>query len=263
VRRSRSEREVPGAYRLVIRLVRPLLMALTVRDWRGGEHLPAEGGFVATVNHLSYTDPLTFAHFLVDHGRPPFFLAKESVFRVPVVGRILTGAQQIPVYRGSGQAADAFRAAVAAVEGGRCVGILPEGTLTRDPGLWPMTGKTGAARVALITRCPVIPIAQWGPQELLAPYSRVLRLLPRKTMHVWAGPAVDLSDLYDGPHDTAALRVATERIMAAITVLLEQIRGEGAPAVRFDARAAGVAETGNPRKPGRFRRHHPRDGDHG
>lgn len=52
---------------------------------------------------------------------------------------------------------------------GELIGIYPEGTLTRDPNLWPMTGKTGAARIALTTGCPVIPVAQWGPQELLAP----------------------------------------------------------------------------------------------
>ena len=50
--------------------------------------------------------------------------------------------------------------------------IFPEGTLTRDPDLWPMIGKTGAARIALTTGCPVIPVAQWGPQELLAPYAQ-------------------------------------------------------------------------------------------
>ena len=65
--------------------------------------------------------------------------------------------------------------------------IYPEATITRDPGLWPMTGKTGAARVALVTGAPVIPIAQWGAQDVLAPYGKRLRLLPRKTMHLRPG----------------------------------------------------------------------------
>ena len=50
---------------------------------------------------------------------------------------------------------------------GECVVVYPEGTLTRDPDLWPMTGKSGAARIALETGCPVIPVGQWGAQELL------------------------------------------------------------------------------------------------
>ena len=99
--------------------------------------------------------------------------------------------------------------------------MYPEGTVTRDPQLWPMTGKTGAARVALTTGCPVIPVAQWGPQEMLWPYTRRPRLLPRKTMHVVAGPPVDLADLRAGRWTPMVLRQATARIMAAVTALLE------------------------------------------
>ena len=245
-----GRRPLPFAYRLAVSILRPLLMILTKRDWRGWEHLPRTGGFVVAPNHISHVDPLAFAHYLYDSGRSPFFLGKESVFRVPVVGAILRGAEQIPVHRNTGQAVDAFRSAVAAVEEGKCVGVYPEGTLTRDPDLWPMVGKTGAARIALATRCPVVPVAQWGPQEILAPYSKRLRLFPRKTMHVLAGPAVDLSDLYDRPLSAEVLREATERIMTAITVQLEQLRGEKAPPVRFDGRRQGLPPTGNFHKKG-------------
>ncbi|HEY7720031.1 MAG TPA: lysophospholipid acyltransferase family protein [Pedococcus sp.] len=228
-----------------------MLLLLTRRDWRGTENFPASGGFVVTPNHISHVDPLAFAHFMYDSGQPPFFLGKESVFRVPVVGAILRGAQQIPVYRNTGRAVDAYRAAVEAVEEGKCVGVYPEATLTRDPDLWPMVGKTGAARIALATQCPVIPVAQWGPQEMLPPYSKRPRLVPRPTMHMLAGPPVDLSDLYDRPQNAEVLREATTRIMAAVTVLLEELRGEKAPAERFDSRKHGLPSTGNPHRKGR------------
>jgi 1-acyl-sn-glycerol-3-phosphate acyltransferase len=243
-----GRRTLPFAYRFAVAVLRPLFLLLTKRDWRGAEHLPATGGFVVTPNHLSHVDPIAFAHFLYDNGREPYFLGKEGVFRVPVVGAILRGAEQIPVYRNSGQAADAFRAAVASVEAGKCVVVYPEGTLTRDPDLWPMVGKTGAARIALATRCPVIPVAQWGPQEILPPYTKRPHVFPRKTMHVQAGPPVDLSDLYDKPVTGALLREATNRIMAAVTTQLEQIRGMPAPAERFDSRSHGLPQTGNPRR---------------
>lgn len=235
--RTAARRAMPPAYRFCVAVLRPLLQLLTKRDWRGAEHLPHDRGFVVTPNHTSYLDPLTFAHFMIDHGHAPRFLAKESVFRVPLVGRIVRAADQIPVFRGSTDAGRAFDAAVEAVKAGKCVAILPEGTLTRDPELWPMSGKTGATRVALQTRCPVIPVAQWGPEEVLPPYGRVPHLLPRRTMHVWAGPPVDLSDLYEREIDGAVLAEGTERIMSAITALLEEIRGERAPARRFDPRA--------------------------
>lgn len=240
---------LPRAYRGVVRVLRPFLRTVQKRDWHGTEHFPTTGGFVVSPNHVSYWDPMALGLFMYESGHPAFFLGKEAMFKVPVLGRVILATGQIPVYRESGRAADAFRAAVAAVREGRCVAILPDGTLTRDPDLWPMRGKTGAARVALLTRCPLIPMAQWGPQEVLPPYTKRLRLFPRKTMHMRAGPPVDLSDLYDRPLETAVLREATDRLMAAITALLEQVRGETAPAVRYDPRAHGVPEIGNPNAP--------------
>ena len=243
------------AYRFAAAVLRPILMRVTRREWTGYEHFPREGGFIVCPNHISYADPLLFAHYVFDSGREPYFLAKESVFRIPVAGRIIAKAEQIPVYRESGQAADAFRAAVQAIRDGKCVGIYPEGTITRDPDVWPMTGKTGAARIALETRCPVIPVAQWGAQEILAPYDTKGRLFPRKRIQMRAGPPVHLADLYGRPLTTAVLREATERIMSAITRELEVLRGEPAPAERFDARTSGVPRIGRPdRKRRRTRR---------
>lgn len=234
------------AMTLVIALLRRPLMVLTKRDWRGMEHLPQEGGCLLVTNHVSEFDPIPFGHFVVDNGRLPRFLGKAEVFAVPVVGRIVTSAKQIPVYRKSTDAALAFSAAVQAVNDGECVIVYPEGTISRDPDLWPMIGKTGAARIALTTGCPVIPCAQWGPNHLLAPYARKPALFPRKTMHIWAGEPVDLADLQGQRLTPAVLREATDRIMAAITLLLEQIRGGQAPDDRFDPKAAGLPETGNP-----------------
>ncbi len=248
VRRPRGRR-IGFWYRLAVVLLRPPLMVLTRRDWQGVEHLPATGGVVVVTNHVSHADPLTFAHFLYDNGRLPRFLGKEALFRVFFVGAVLRGAHQIPVYRESSDASRAFSAAVAAVRDGECVGIYPEATLTRDPDLWPMVGKTGAARVALETGAPVVPIAQWGPQELLGPYAKLPKLWPRRTMHVKAGPPVDLAEFQGRDIDGPLLREVTERIMGAITALLEDLRGEKAPAVRFDMRDTQVPRTGDPRKP--------------
>ena len=227
------------AYRNVARIIRPLMIAMTVRDWRGAEHLRQPGGFIAAANHMTNIDPLTFAHFLYDNGVAPRILAKDSLFRVPVLRRVLRATGQIPVARGSARASHALDAAIEALRTGECVAVFPEGTLTGDPDLWPMAGKTGIARLALTTRVPVVPIAQWGPQDLLGRYSPWLKPFPRKKVTVVAGPPVDLSDLYDRPHDSVVLRDATERVMAAVTAMLEEIRGEKAPAVRYGVRGPG------------------------
>ena len=228
----------PGAwYRVVKALLRPPLQVLTKRDWRGGENLQQPGGVILAMNHMSWFDPLVAAHFCNDQGRPVRFLAKAEIFKIPVFGKMLKSAGQIPVHRGSADAASSLHSAIAAVNNGECIVIYPEGTLTRDPNLWPMTAKNGVARIALATGAPVIPAAQWGPQDVLAPYgSKLPKFFPRKTMQVLAGPAVNLDDLRSQPITAETLRLATERIMKDITGLLAQIRGEQPPTTVFDRR---------------------------
>ncbi|WP_330240904.1 lysophospholipid acyltransferase family protein [Streptomyces sp. NBC_00525] len=235
-----SRRRIGFWYRLAAVIAKPPLVVLFKRDWRGMEHIPADGGFITAVNHNSYLDPLSYGHFQYNTGRVPRFLAKAGLFKGTFVGTMLRGTGQIPVYRETTNALDAFRAAVNAIERGECVSFYPEGTLTRDPDMWPMAGKTGAARVALMTRAPVIPVAQWGANEAMPPYAKEkkLRLLPRKTLRVKAGPPVDLSRFYGKEPTPELLREATEVIMRAITAQLEEIRGEQAPAEPYDHRRA-------------------------
>jgi 1-acyl-sn-glycerol-3-phosphate acyltransferase len=236
------------AYNLAVPVVKPSLLLTTRRTWQGGENIPVTGGCIVVFNHISHLDPLTAAHFLYDHGRLPRYLAKSGLFKNKALGAFLRGAGQIPVERLSRNAKGAYNAAVAAVRAGECVVVYPEGTLTRDPQLWPMTGKSGAARIALETGCPVIPVGQWGAHELLPPYTKTPHPYPRKHIQMIAGPPVDLSDLVELPRTQVVINTATERIMAAITELVEQIRGEQAPATRFDPRKAGVKLTGDPHK---------------
>ena len=134
---------------------------------------------------------------------------------MPVVGRIVRSAKQIPVYRLSTRRVAVVRARPSRRSpDGECVVVYPEGTITRQPDLWPMTGKTGAARIALASGAPVIPVAQWGANHILAPYAKRPRLLPRKTIHMTAGPPVDLDDLPRAAADPrGAARQATGRIM--------------------------------------------------
>ena len=243
------------AFGLCVAVLEPLLLVLTKRRWRGGEHIPATGGCVLALNHISHLDPLTCAHFVYAWGRIVRFLTKSELFDVPVVGRVVRSARQIPVYRLTSSASLSFAAAVEAVRAGECVVVYPEGTLTRQPDLWPMTGKSGAARIALAAEVPVIPVAQWGAHRILPPYTKRPRLLPRKTISMTAGPPVSLEDLRARELTPQVLREATDRVMDEITRLLEEIRSEQAPAVRFDPRTSGVRLTGNPNKqPRRARR---------
>jgi 1-acyl-sn-glycerol-3-phosphate acyltransferase len=208
--------------------------------------MPRSGGVVFAANHISHFDPVVLGFYIWECRRIPRFLGKASVFKVPILGRIITSAGQIPVHRESAQAADAYRDAVAAVERGECVGMYPEGTITRDPQLWPMTGKTGAARIALQTGCPVIPVANWGAQEILQSYTGKIRirLLPRKTIQVRAGRPVDLSAFEGKPLTNELLHEATEVIMHAVAETLGELRGETPPKELFDLRKSRESADG-------------------
>jgi len=259
VARARRLQEPKGwAFAFCVAVLEPLLLVFTKRRWQGGDNIPATGGCVLAVNHISHLDPVTCAHFVYSYGRIVRFLAKAEIFAVPVVGRIVRSAQQIPVYRLTTDASRSFTAAVDSVRQGQCVIVYPEGTITRQPELWPMAGKTGAARIALSCGAPVIPVAQWGAQDILAPYTKRPRLIPRKTISMSAGRPVPLDDLRDRPLTPEVLREATNRIMDEITRLLEGIRGEQAPAQRYDPRTSGVRPIGNPHP----RSKHPRDRRH-
>jgi 1-acyl-sn-glycerol-3-phosphate acyltransferase len=246
VRVRKLERKRGWAMTVAASILKPTLLTATSRTWIDGEKIPATGGCIIAINHISHVDPLLSAHFVYDHGRLPRYLAKSGLFKNKYLGAFLTSAGQIPVERLSRNAIGAYDAAVRAIGDGECIIIYPEGTLTRDPDLWPMKGKTGAARIALATGCPVIPVGQWGAQEVLAPYTKTPHLVPRKNIVMKAGDPVPLDDLVAGPHTPEATARATERIMAAITELVEDVRGDTAPAERFDPRQRGVRETGNP-----------------
>ncbi|WP_405589153.1 lysophospholipid acyltransferase family protein [Streptomyces sp. NBC_01190] len=222
-------REIGLGFRLAAAVTRPPLALLLRRDWHGREHIPGSGGFIAVVNHNSYLDPVAYGQFQYSTGRAPRFLAKAELFRTGLIGAMLRGLGQIPVRRDSRDVRWALRAAVEAVERGEGVVFYPEGTLTRDPDFWPAAGRTGAARVALETRCPVVPVAQWGAHLVLPPYGKKPSLFPRKTHHVVAGPPLDLSAYYDRPVTSEMLTEITGLMMAAVTELLEGIRGESAP----------------------------------
>src|SRR6516225_345026 len=221
-------------------ILRPLLRLLMKHRWQGKENFPRTGGVILAPNHLSYADWPTVALFTYVYGhRYPVFMIKSAVFEVKVLGPIMYKLGQLPVYRGRGDAGLVLKHAEQALAAGACVVVYPEGTASRDPGLWPMVGKTGAARLALSTGAPVIPIAHWGAQDILPYGSKKPKLWPRKTVRMAAGPPVDLSAYAGQRLSASVLRAATADIMADITALLATIRQETPPAVPWDPAAGG------------------------
>lgn len=215
-------------WRLALVVLEPPMTALTRREWSGQEHVPRRGPVIVAVNHISYADPLTVAHFLLDVPRRPHFLAKVQLFALPFLGRVLRGTGQIPVRRGTSDAAQALSAAVDALARGQCVVIYPEATITKRPDRWPKEARTGVARLALATGAPVVPVAQWGVQDLLGLDGRP-HPFPRTRVQVRAGRPVDLSAWRGHEPDKPVLDAVTDAVMAAVTAELALLRGEQPP----------------------------------
>lgn len=215
--------------RFAVGVVKPVMKVWTRRTWAGMDNMPQEDGVIIVANHLSHADPLVIAHFIYDAGRWPQFLGKASIFKVPVLGWIITQCRQIPVERGTVDAARSLETLVTAVKDGGAVVIYPEGTTTKEPDLWPMRGKTGAARLALATGAPVVPVVMWGPQKIFDPRTSKISLRPRIPVTVVAGPPIDLSRFAGAAPTRATLDETTDAIMNRLREMLADIRGGTPP----------------------------------
>ena len=219
-----------------------LMMKFVVVD---GEKLPKTGAFILSPNHLTNIDPIIIGRVVWKLGRAPRYLAKASLFTVPFLGWLLRKSGQVPVERtGSARGSDPLAAGEAIARKGLAVVVYPEGSLTRDPELWPMRGKYGAVRMALETGVPLIPAAHWGDQAILPPYRGGFHPFPRKTVTVKIGDPVDLSRFAGRQVDTQVLAEATAMLMQAIADLVGDLRGETPRAERWDPAAHNQSEIG-------------------
>jgi 1-acyl-sn-glycerol-3-phosphate acyltransferase len=224
-----AQRRIGFWRRLAVMIVVSVMWVWTRWTWTGREHLPPRGGVILVANHISHFDPLVLAHFVYKAGRWPRFLGKASLWRVPIVGYLLRKTRQIPVERGSVEAVKSLDVLIDALDRGGAVVIYPEGTTTREPQLWPMRGKTGAARLALVTGAPVVPVAMWGPQRVFDPRTQRLVLRPRMPVQVTVGPPVDLSQWQGATPTRAVLDEMTDAILLSIRDLLAGLRGGTPP----------------------------------
>ena len=198
--------------------------------YRNLRDLPQTSGAIIVVNHVSHVDPFLVAKMIIDGARRPRFLAKDTLFTSRFVGKAMTNMDLIPVKRGTADARQSLARAVEALHAGGMIVLHPEGTVTRDPDGWPMAGKTGAARLALLAPdIPVIPIAQWGVQERIDLYKKKIRLIPRPKHVMSVNAPIDLSAFRGRDIDEQTLHEVTEVIMKRLRSDVAELRGVPAP----------------------------------
>jgi 1-acyl-sn-glycerol-3-phosphate acyltransferase len=209
-------------------VILPLFSAFVTMTIRPQSSIPQQGPFIVAPNHYSEIDPIVMGVAVWKLGRTPRFLAKASLFRVPVLGFYLRKTGQIPVERDAG-GSSAIDAAHRLMESGQGVIVYPEGTLTREPDLWPMRGKSGAIRMALEANIPLYPAAHWGTQMLMSRYGKKISVRPRPHIHVIVGEPMNLSAHRGKPVTKELVDTLTNELMLEIQKLVAQLRGEKAP----------------------------------
>ena len=192
--------------------------------WRieGAENIPRHGPAILAVNHIAYLDPFAAAYVVDDRKRRPRFLAKSELFGDRRIAWILRGCGQIEVRRGTANAPMALDHALDALARGEIVVVFPEGTITNDPDLNPMTPKTGAARLALESGVPLLPCAVWGTQNIW-PKGYAKHWRPRQLVLIRVGSPLDVSG---DPRSPAAWAEVGEKLMSAISNLLAGLRND-------------------------------------
>ena len=209
-----------ATYGLARAILKPWLASWFRWNIEGIENIPRSGPALVAFNHIAYLDPLAAAYVIDKAKRIPRFLAKHELFDDKKIAWVLKGAKQIPVRRGTPDAPMALDAALDAVTRGECIVIFPEGTITKDPELNPMEGKTGVSRLAIQSGAPVIPAAVWGTANIW-PKGYAKRWRPRQDIAVRVGEPIQFSGYGDSPEEW---RRVSERIMDEISLLLASIR---------------------------------------
>jgi 1-acyl-sn-glycerol-3-phosphate acyltransferase len=221
---------VPVLYTIGMWTAAPAIRQLWRPKVEGLEHVPATGGAIFCGNHISVADEF-FLGSVID--RPIAFWAKEEYFeKTGLQGLffkgLMNGLGAIPVHRAGGRAAlSAFDAAIPHLQGGGLVCVYPEGTRSPDGRLY--RGRTGAARLALASGVPIIPVGTIGTDKV-QPIGQVLPTVKREEVTIKFGKPIDVTEWLDADSQSSAAREITDRLMSTIQSMTgQQYVGRYAP----------------------------------
>jgi len=177
------------------------------------DNVPETGPVIIAPNHISYLDPPTAGS---GYRRVTHFMAKQELFKVPILGWLIKAVGSFPVKQHSADRS-ALKTALELLSKGEVVCIFPEGTRSLDGRLLP--AQAGIGMIALKSRAPVVPVALIGTNRVLPPHSYFLHF---SRVTVVYGKPMTFDDLYDRGLDREAVEEVGRRIMSAIASLIEK-----------------------------------------
>ena len=197
-------------------MLRPISKVLWRFRLEGFENIPDDGPAILCPNHVSFLDS---AFTMLHAGRNVSFVGKAEYLDDWKTRKLFPMLGMIPIDRSGGEkSSSALDTAEQVLRRGELFGIFPEGTRSRDGMLY--KGHTGAARLALKTGCPILPVGIVGTREIQPPDKVMPKFFREVTMRV--GRRLDLSRYADREHDHMVLREITDELMFEIRELTGQ-----------------------------------------
>ncbi|MFM7406346.1 MAG: lysophospholipid acyltransferase family protein [Cuspidothrix sp.] len=191
-------------------VVSPMLHAYFKGKIYGAENVPQSGSVIVVSNHASYFDPPIVSSCV---RRPVAYMAKEELFKVPVLAQAIKLYGAYPVSRGSADR-NAIRAALEFLENGWALGVFLEGTRTPDGRI--TDPKKGAALLAAKSQAPFLPVSLWGSEQILQPGSALPRPVPL---------TIRIGELIDPPSSTN--RDELERVTKKCATVINEMHDLG------------------------------------
>ncbi len=211
-----GDRDAGQLHEVAKAVLRPVFTFFTRVKVQGQEHVPTTGGALICPNHVSVLDsfflPAALERRITYVGKAEYLDSWKTKYLFPAMG-------MIPIDRSGGDASRAaLDAAASVLERGELFGIYPEGTRSRSGKLH--KGHTGAARLALRTGCPIIPVGIQGTVDIMPPDAKVPKLFGYVRLRF--GRPIDVKRYVDRPDDRLVLRQITDELMYEIRELSGQ-----------------------------------------
>lgn len=203
-------------YSIGKRIIPPIVKFFWVREVKGMENLPKKGPFIIAANHVSYMDHFMMSQLVPYLDRKIHFLAKKEHFEGFFKRAWHTYAEAIPIDRQKG-GKETLKLAIKALKEGKIIGIHPEGTRSLTGKL--QKAKTGVARLALISKVPVLPVGLVGTFEIL-PKGKYIPKFKKAVMNI--GEPIYFPEYYNKKINKIILGEVTGKIMKKIAKLCKQ-----------------------------------------
>lgn len=216
------------AYPLFFSVIRLLMKVLGRLRSSGEENVPLTGGLIFCPNHIADADPPTV---FVSLPRRAWFIGKEELFQIPVVGWFFRHFHAFPIKRDSADRA-ALKRAEACLRRGEPILVFPEGRCARDGKLQRI--QPGAAMLSVRTGCPIVPIGLAHTNEIL-PYGSLRPRFSKHPVTVTFGPPLRPQEFADLRHGKA-VEAVTKRLGDELARLTHQAPPPEAPATKRAAR---------------------------